>query len=40
MAAHTFRHPDLDHSELLNWALALVGALVAWWLWPTAFLAH
>ncbi|HJV48698.1 MAG TPA: hypothetical protein VJ549_05440 [Geothrix sp.] len=40
MAALTFRHPHLEHPDLLNWALVLTGALVAWWLWPTTYLAH
>ncbi len=34
MAAHSLHHLDLAHSQALNWALVLLGTLLAWALWP------
>jgi len=34
MATPFARHPDLDHTQILNLLLMLAGALLAWLLWP------
>jgi hypothetical protein len=34
MAAPFLRSQDPGHSAMLNWALILMGALLAWLLWP------
>lgn len=38
MAAHTLRSekPLSERSALLNWALVLLGVLLAWLLWPVS----
>ena len=36
MAAHSLHCLDLEHSVMLDWALVLAGALLAWVFWPAA----
>ncbi len=34
MAAHFLRRYDPSHAPSLDWLLVLIGALLAWALWP------
>lgn len=36
MAAHFLRRYDPSHAPSLDWLLVLIGALLAWALWPGA----
>ena len=37
MATHSIRHHDLGHSSLMDWALILLGVIIAWLFWPVSY---